>query len=74
MKMDYATVESFLSTLFHSWGSDAPAEATWAANDFLKIIETMYNYKFTNQFSESYDDSLPDHNYEVVLAEIKSIL
>ncbi len=72
--MKYKTIEAFLSTLFYSWGSDAPAEATWAANDFLKILEEMYKYKFVNTFSESYDDRLPNHNYDAVLAEIKNIL
>lgn len=73
-KMDYQLVENFLSTLFHSWGSDAGPECTWAANDFLKILEQMYGYQFQNEFSESDNDDNSDNNYEVVLEEIKQLL
>ncbi|MFM2395349.1 MAG: hypothetical protein RLZZ546_3332 [Bacteroidota bacterium] len=72
--MKYELIEKFLSTLFFSWGSEAPAEATWAANDFLKILENKYNYKFKNEFYESYDDDYPNNNYEVVMEEIKQLI
>lgn len=73
-KLEYNKVEKFLSGLFHSWGSDTPQEAVWAANDFLKIIESAYDYKFKNNFSESYDETLPSNNYEVVVEELKKLI
>lgn len=72
--MKIELIEEFLSTLFFSWGSDAPPEVTWAANDFLKILENKYNYKFKNEFSESYDDDYPNNNYETVMEEIKQLI
>ena len=72
--MNSELVEEFLSTLFYSWGSDAPAEATWSGNRFLEILEHTYDYKFVNKFSESHNDELPANNYEVVLEEIKQLL
>lgn len=72
--MNYELIEQFISTLFYSWGGDAPAEATWAANDFLKILEDQYQYTFKEEFSESYNDEKPDHNRDVVMAEIKKLI
>ena len=72
--MNYELVEKFLSTLFHSWASDTPQEAVWAANDFLMIIERMHNYKFSRTFSEYEYDAEPGNNYDLVLEEIKRVL
>lgn len=72
--MKIELIESFLNTIIFSWGSDAPPEAIWAANDFLKILESEYDYIFKNTFSESYDDEYPNNNYDVVLEEIKDLV
>lgn len=72
--MKYELVHTFIHTLLFSWGSEAPPEAIWAANDFLKVLEDMYNYKFINEFSESYNNEFPDNNLEAVMEEINNLL
>jgi len=71
--MKYKPIEKFLTTLLCSWGSDAPPESVWAANDFLKIIEEHYSYKFENEFTESFEDNFPSNNSEAVLLELKTL-
>jgi hypothetical protein len=70
----YQLIHRFLTTLFYSWGSESCPEVTWAANDYLKVLEYQYNYTFKNTFSESFDVNIPNNNFEVVLEEIKSII
>lgn len=36
------TFHDCLMTLLFSWGSDAPPEAIWAANDFLEFLSPLY--------------------------------
>lgn len=32
-----------ISTLLHSWGGDTPAEAVWAANEFINYFNVINN-------------------------------
>lgn len=41
-----------LSTLFYSWGSEAPAEVFWGANELLDWYEAEYNVKLNIRFDE----------------------
>lgn len=36
--MNIEKVEAAFRTLLHSWGSDTPPEATWAANEMMEAI------------------------------------
>ena len=65
-----------LSTLFFSWGSDAPPEAYWAANEFLDYFEAVNGVKLDIRFEEpnseppNYDNN---HNYEEVIEKINQV-
>lgn len=59
-----------LSTLFFSWSSDAPAEATWAGNNLLEWYEKEYNVSLGVRFSECYDEDKPNCNYDQVIEAI----
>jgi hypothetical protein len=56
-----------LSTLFFSWGSNAPVEAYWAANEFLQYYEAVNNVVLGIKFGE--DDTDQD-NYDKVIEAI----
>ena len=62
-----------LSTLFFSWGSDAPPEAYWAANEFLDYFEAVNGVKLDVRFDEAYDGNNYQDNYEEVIEKIKQI-
>jgi len=54
-----------LITLLHSWGSDTPAEATWAANELLDWVEKEFDVDFDGHFNEAYSeaaDLYPEYN------------
>jgi len=44
-------------TLFYSWGSDAPPEAIWAANDFLNWFEKEFDSKIDIRFDENLENA-----------------
>ena len=61
--MKLAHIKEAFKTLLYSWSSDAPPEATWAANEFMEAIlfpETIVELKedssnvneFLNQLGE----------------------
>jgi hypothetical protein len=56
-----------LSTLFFYWGSEAPAEVFWGANDLLDWFEKEYNVQLGIRF----DEENPD-NYNDVIEAIKN--
>jgi len=56
-----------LSTLFYSWGSDAPAEVIWGANELLDWYEKEYNVTLGIRFEEDSEDG---DNYEDVIQAI----
>jgi hypothetical protein len=45
-----------MNTLLWSWGSDAPAEAVWAANELLDWYELEYNVKIPLRIGEENSD------------------
>lgn len=55
-----------LNTLFNSWGSDAPAEAIWAANDLLKWYEKEFDVTLNITFEEDIS------NYEEVIDKLRN--
>jgi hypothetical protein len=42
-----------LETLFYSWGSEAPPEAYWAANELLDWFEKEFDSKIDDRFDEN---------------------
>jgi hypothetical protein len=66
MKEKQAFIKS-INTLFFSWGSEAPAEVFWGANDLLDWFEKEYNVKLGIRF----DEENPD-NFEEVIEAIKN--
>jgi len=61
-------VINFLSGLFYDWGGDTPAEAVWAANDFLKYFQKTEGVVIKNEFDEA-----EDNNFELIITEIKNL-
>jgi hypothetical protein len=55
-----------LDTLYWSWGSEAPAEVTWGANELLDWYEAEYNVELNIRFDE---DCV---NYKDVIEAIKN--
>lgn len=51
-------------TLCFSWGSDAPPEAVWSANDLLRWLERENNFKLEAYFEETLE------NYDSVIADL----
>ena len=45
-----------LSCLFFSWGSDAPVEAYWTANELLDWYEKEYDVLLNIRFEEENDN------------------
>ena len=41
-----------MSTLISSWGSEAPIEAIWAANEFVDFYEALIQKPITVRFVE----------------------
>jgi len=67
------TLHKCFLTLLYSWGSDTPAEAIWAANDFLKFFrESSEYYSFKLKGLEFVEDDENGEN-EKVLQIIKSL-
>jgi len=58
-----------LNTLMFSWGSDAPAEAVWAANEMLDWVEAEYNVTIEQRFEED-----PEEDTELLFNELKEKL
>lgn len=70
--LNFELIEAFLSTLLYSWGGDTPSEAIWAANDFLDVLENLYNYDFILSFEELSDTS--GVNNQLVIEEIRRLI
>jgi hypothetical protein len=59
---------SALSTLFHSWGGDTPAEAYWGCNELLDWYEAEFNVVLDIRFDEEDYES----NFEEVIEAIRN--
>lgn len=57
-----------LSTLFYSWGSDAPDEVFWGANELLEWYEKEFNVQLNIVFER--DEDTWEDNYEDVIQAI----
>jgi len=55
-----------LGTLFFSWGSDAPAEVYWGANEMLDWYEKEYVVKLNIRFNEE------EYNFDEVIQAIEN--
>lgn len=62
-----------INTLFWSWGSDAPPEAYWAGNKFLKHFESVNNIQLGIEFEEPGEENDWNSNYDDVIERIKMI-
>ena len=56
-----------LGTLFYSWGSEAPAEVIWGANDLLEWFESEYSVSLGQRFEEDIANNM---NYDAVINAI----
>lgn len=54
-----------LNTLYFSWGSDAPAEVTWGANEILEWYEKVFNVT-VGRFEED------SENFDEVIESIRN--
>jgi hypothetical protein len=61
-----------ISTLFHTWGGDTPAEAVWAGNDLLVWYEKEYNVTLGIEFVEPYGDIDYGIRYNEVIEAIRN--
>ena len=61
---------SALSTLFHSWGSDTPAEVFWGCNELLDWYEQEFNVKLNLRFDEESGMRDGSDNYDEVIQAI----
>ena len=59
-----------LNTLFFSWGSDAPEEVFWGANELLDWFEKEFNINLDIRFVRNDDWS---DNFEEVIEKIKNL-
>lgn len=62
-------IDKFLETLFWSWGSEPPAEAIWAANEFINYLNAVY-YTDIIYFNEEWDAGEIGFNYNEVREDI----
>lgn len=53
-------------TLLYSWGGDPPAEAIWAANDFLKHFSSTYPQLKDLEFNEDDVDGTNNQIMEII--------
>jgi len=67
------TIYKCFTTLLYSWGSDTPPEATWAANDFLKLLSATHKELIGLEFKESYSDADCEEHNEAILNILKSL-
>ena len=70
-------LELAFNTLEHTWGGDTPAEATWAANEFIDWLVAETGINFIERFREAYNDSdstCPSLHNERVLKELLKAL
>jgi hypothetical protein len=49
-----------IGTLFFSWGSEAPSEVFWGANDLLEWFEKEHNVQLGIRFDEENPDNYND--------------
>lgn len=49
-----------LNTLFFSWGSEAPNEVIWGANELLDWYEKEYNVNLDIRFEEPWAENFDD--------------
>lgn len=59
-------LEAF-STLLYSWGSDAPPEAIWTANDLIK----WYNKEFDKKVPEFTREDDISEEYDIIVKAIR---
>lgn len=59
-----------LSTLFYSWGSDAPDEVFWGANELLDWYEKVFDVNLGIRFER--DESTYEDNYDEVIDAIRN--
>jgi hypothetical protein len=59
-----------LNTLLWSWGSDAPAEVVWGANELLEWYETEYNVALNARLNE--DPMKIENSYKKVVQSINN--
>ena len=59
-------LEKALDTLFFSWGSDAPEEVYWGANELLDWFEKEFDVSLGIRFDEE------TFNYDDVIEAIKA--
>lgn len=58
-----------LSTLLHSWGSDTPPEAIWAANEFVDFFAEVRGKENHNiEFKED----LNDDDLDIIFNKLKT--
>ena len=58
--------KAFLTLLF-TWGSDAPAEAVWAANEFIDFFNEYFDLTIKHIDEESLE------NYDELIATIEGL-
>ena len=58
-----------INTMLFSWGSDAPSEAVWSANELLDWAEKEFGITINARFEEYAEDG-----HQSVLAAIKEAL
>jgi hypothetical protein len=60
-----------LNTLFFSWGSDAPDEVFWGANELLDWYEKEFNLELGIRFVR--DEATWVTNYDDVIGMIRNL-
>ena len=66
--MDIQKFRDALTTLMTSWGSDAPPEAVWAANEFMNVY---YDSRGVPKESRIYFQEDSNSDYEEVLNKVQ---
>lgn len=59
-----------LETLFFSWGSEAPEEVSWGANDLLDWYEKEFGVTLNIRFEEN--EETYELNYNEVIEAIRN--
>jgi hypothetical protein len=59
-----------LNTLFHAWGSEAPSEVIWGANELLDWYEKEFNVNLNIRFNEEHIDN--DFDFNEVIDAIRN--
>lgn len=59
-----------LETLFFSWGSEAPEEVSWGANDLLEWYEKEFGILLNIRFEEN--EETGESNFEDVFEAIRN--